>query len=73
MKKKISRMFFRAKMNKRKFLFFLTTAPDGTQYLSISKFGKSGLEQRKVFQVCGELDSTPHVEGAKTKQIFLNT
>lgn len=63
----------RRKLNRRKFLFFLTETPDGDQYLSISKFGKRGLVERRVFQVCGEFDCTPHVDGSKTTQIFLKT
>ena len=59
------------KLCMRKYLFFYTETPSGEKYLSISQFDRKGLVSRRVFAVTEELQSTPHVEGSKTVQIFL--
>lgn len=58
-------------MDKVPFLIFYTETPDGPDYLSISHFGPDGLKSRRVFAVTEELESTPHIEGAKTKRLFI--
>ncbi len=68
---RLSRLFFHIKLCMRKYLLFLTEAPDGTKYLSIQKFGAKGLVSRRVFVVTDELPCTPHIPGAKTIPLFL--
>mgnify|MGYP006981653087 CR=1 FL=1 len=65
------RLLFRRYLRRQKYIFFMTTAPDGTRYLSVSQFDRKGLVVRRVFVVADELGETPHIHGAKTVRAFL--